>query len=59
MENQYCPNCGADVTEEVETEFGIFCPECHSDFWESETLNEEQKANGYYILNLKSWGNRA
>ena len=55
----YCSNCGVDVTEETETEFGIFCPSCHNDFWKSEALNEEQKDNGYYILNLKSWGNRA
>ena len=45
---------------EAETEFGIFCPSCHNDFWESELLPDSFKSMGYKTLaELKQWGYRA
>ena len=38
----YCPYCGADVTKEKETEFGIFCPNGCGDFWKSEAIPKEE-----------------
>lgn len=40
----FCPHCGHDVTECVETEYGIFCPKCCNDFWRSETIPEAEIA---------------
>lgn len=31
-----CPVCNYDVTDELETDYGIVCPSCHHDFWRSE-----------------------
>lgn len=57
MEKTYCPHCGQDVTECDETEYGIFCPKCHNDFWRSECIPEGE-ISGYrhfpeYNLMLK------
>lgn len=40
IEKTYCPHCGVDVTNEEETEYGIFCPNGCGDFWRSETIPE-------------------
>lgn len=40
---RYCPHCGVDVTNEVETEYGVFCPGCGADFWKSETLTSKDE----------------
>lgn len=40
-EKAYCPHCGQDVSTEEETEFGVFCPKCHNDFWMSESISGE------------------
>jgi hypothetical protein len=45
----FCPHCGTDVTNEQETEYGIFCPKCHSDFWRSETIREENLKDFKYF----------
>lgn len=42
MEQTFCPHCGHDVTAEEETEYGIFCPNCHNDFWRSETIAADE-----------------
>ena len=36
-----CPFCNVDVSNEEESECGVFCPECHNNFWMSEALNDE------------------
>lgn len=41
-----CPQCGADVSGEQETEAGIICPKCHTDFWKSEALTPKAIAEG-------------
>lgn len=34
----HCPHCGINVTNEPQTEVGMFCPVGCGDFWKSETI---------------------
>lgn len=47
----YCPHCGVDVSGQMETEYGIICPKCKWDFWESERLTDEDIKNGIKPMN--------
>jgi hypothetical protein len=42
VKKTYCPYCGADVTNQKETEFGIFCPNGCGDFWRSEAIPKRE-----------------
>jgi ribosomal protein L37AE/L43A len=44
-----CPHCGRDVTDETETEFGIFCPNRCGDFWQSETIPATEIHNYVHV----------
>jgi len=50
----HCPHCGFDITNELETEYGVFCPNaCNAkcgDFWKSEALPKNWRALGMILL---------
>ncbi len=49
VDSNHCPHCGTDVTNEEETEYGIFCPKGCGDFWRSETIPGSELKNYRHV----------